>query len=160
MWCASVRMPGAARYGSSSPQENVTAANPSPRPVREYLGKQFSYQKKPGAFTSYPPFTCDAIRPKACIVEELLTRCRKAAYYSPACEREAAKTAPCLQVLTDWGCGTAATAADCKSAPSGFIGSSPIIPTSQACIAQSVEHFVGNEEVTSSSLVAGSTLAV
>lgn len=56
----------------------------------------------------------------------------------------------------DWGCGTAATAADCKSAPSGFIGSSPIIPTSQACIAQSVEHFVGNEEVTSSSLVAGS----
>ena len=58
--------------------------------------------------------------------------------------------------LTDWGCGTAATAADCKSAPSGFIGSSPIIPTSQACIAQSVEHFVGNEEVTSSSLVAGS----
>ena len=57
----------------------------------------------------------------------------------------------------NWGCGTAATAADCKSAPSGFIGSSPIIPTSQACIAQSVEHFVGNEEVTSSSLVAGSS---
>ena len=57
----------------------------------------------------------------------------------------------------NWGCGTAETAADCKSAPSGFLGSSPSIPTSQACVAQSVEHLVGNEEVTGSSPVAGSS---
>ena len=55
-----------------------------------------------------------------------------------------------------WGCGTAATAADCKSALSEFPGSSPGIPTTFARVAQSVEHFVGNEEVTGSSPVAGS----
>ncbi len=54
-----------------------------------------------------------------------------------------------------WGYGTAATAADCKSAPSGFLGSSPSTPTT-ARVAQSVEHFVGNEEVTGSNPVAGS----
>ena len=37
----------------------------------------------------------------------------------------------CLK--TEWGCGTAATAADCKSAPSGFLGSSPSIPTIRPC---------------------------
>ena len=37
---------------------------------------------------------------------------------------------------TEWGCGTAATAADCKSAPSGFLGSSPSIPTIPARVAQ------------------------
>ena len=62
--------------------------------------------------------------------------------------------AKCLKT-EKWGCGTAATAADCKSAPSGFLGSSPSIPTS-ARVAQSVEHFVGNEEVTGSNPVAGS----
>ena len=56
-----------------------------------------------------------------------------------------------------WGCGTAATAADCKSAPSGFPGSSPGTPTIFARVAQSVEHIVGNDEVTGSSPVAGST---
>ena len=56
-----------------------------------------------------------------------------------------------------WGCGTAATAADCKSAPSGFPGSSPGTPTIFARVAQSVEHLVGNEEVTGSSPVAGSS---
>ncbi len=54
------------------------------------------------------------------------------------------------------GYGTAATAADCKSAPSGFPGSSPGIHTIHARVAQSAEHLVGNEEATSSSLVAGS----
>ena len=45
----------------------------------------------------------------------------------------------------------------CKPVGYAYIGSNPIAPTSSsACIAQSVEHFVGNEEVTSSSLVAGS----
>ena len=56
-----------------------------------------------------------------------------------------------------WGCGTAATAADCKSAPSGFPGSSPGTPTIFARVAQSVEHIVGNDEVTGSSPVAGSS---
>ena len=60
----------------------------------------------------------------------------------------------------EWGCGTAATAADCKSAPSGFSGSSPDIPTILARVAQSVEHFVGNEEVTGSNPVAGSISSI
>ena len=59
------------------------------------------------------------------------------------------------RLKTEWGCGTAATAADCKSAPSGSLVRVQASPPF-ARVAQSVEHFVGNEEVTGSSPVAGS----
>ena len=46
----------------------------------------------------------------------------------------------------------------CKPVGYAYLGSNPSAPTilSDACVAQSVEHFVGNEEVTGSSPVAGS----
>ena len=50
----------------------------------------------------------------------------------------------------------------CKPVGYAYLGSNPSAPTilhqsvGNACVAQSVEHFVGNEEVTGSSLVAGS----
>ena len=46
----------------------------------------------------------------------------------------------------------------CKPVGSAYLGSNPSAPTISACVAQSVEHFVGNEEVTGSSPVAGSIL--
>ncbi len=48
----------------------------------------------------------------------------------------------------------------CKPVGYAYLGSNPSAPTilSDACVAQSVEHFVGNEEVTGSSPVAGSIL--
>ena len=47
----------------------------------------------------------------------------------------------------------------CKPVDSVYLGSNPSAPTSFARVAQTVEHFVGNEEVTGSSPVAGSILA-
>ena len=44
----------------------------------------------------------------------------------------------------------------CKPVGSAYLGSNPSAPTSFARVAQSVEHFVGNEEVTGSNPVAGS----
>ena len=44
----------------------------------------------------------------------------------------------------------------CKPVSSAYLGSNPSAPTSFARVAQTVEHFVGNEEVTGSSPVAGS----
>lgn len=46
----------------------------------------------------------------------------------------------------------------CKPVGYAYLGSNPSAPTIYACVAQSVEHFVGNEEVTGSSPVAGSIL--
>ena len=46
----------------------------------------------------------------------------------------------------------------CKPVGFAYLGSNPSAPTIYACVAQSVEHFVGNEEVTGSSPVAGSIL--
>ncbi len=46
---------------------------------------------------------------------------------------------------------------DCKSVGSAYLGSKPSTPTI-ARVAQSVEHFVGNEEVTGSNPVAGSMI--
>ena len=48
----------------------------------------------------------------------------------------------------------------CKPVGSAYIGSNPIAPTTSARVAQSAEHFVGNEEVTGSSPVAGSMCAI
>ena len=45
----------------------------------------------------------------------------------------------------------------CKPVGSAYLGSNPSAPTILARVAQSVEHFVGNEEVTGSSPVAGSS---
>ena len=44
----------------------------------------------------------------------------------------------------------------CKPVSYAYLGSNPSAPTTCACVAQSVEHLVGNEEVTGSSPVAGS----
>ena len=46
----------------------------------------------------------------------------------------------------------------CKPVGSAYLGSNPRAPTILARVAQSVEHFVGNEEVTGSSPVAGSRI--
>ena len=48
----------------------------------------------------------------------------------------------------------------CKPVDSVYLGSNPSAPTMIACLAQSVEHFVGNEEVTGSNPVAGSIFQV
>ena len=53
--------------------------------------------------------------------------------------------------MPEWLKGTG-----CKPVSSAYLGSNPSAPTSFARVAQSVEHFVGNEEVTGSSPVAGS----
>ena len=45
----------------------------------------------------------------------------------------------------------------CKPVGYAYLGSNPSAPTISACVAQQVEHFVGNEEVTGSNPVAGST---
>ena len=55
--------------------------------------------------------------------------------------------------MPEWLKGTG-----CKPVSSAYLGSNPSAPTSFARVAQSVEHFVGNEEVTGSSPVAGSIL--
>ena len=54
--------------------------------------------------------------------------------------------------MPEWLKGTG-----CKPVGYAYLGSNPSAPTISACVAQSVEHFVGNEEVTGSSPVAGST---
>ncbi len=46
----------------------------------------------------------------------------------------------------------------CKPVGFAYLGSNPSAPTIFARVAQSVEHFVGNEEVTGSSPVAGSII--
>ena len=53
--------------------------------------------------------------------------------------------------MPEWLKGTG-----CKPVSSAYLGSNPSAPTSFARVAQSVEHFVGNEEVTGASPVAGS----
>ena len=54
--------------------------------------------------------------------------------------------------VPEWLMGTG-----CKPVGSAYLGSNPSAPTILARVAQSVEHFVGNEEVTGSSPVAGSS---
>ena len=59
--------------------------------------------------------------------------------------------------MPEWLKGTG-----CKPVGYAYLGSNPSAPTilfNLACVAQSVEHFVGNEEVTGSSPVAGSMAA-
>ena len=55
--------------------------------------------------------------------------------------------------MPEWLKGTG-----CKPVGSAYLGSNPSAPTIFARVAQSVEHFVGNEEVTGSSPVAGSRI--
>ena len=57
--------------------------------------------------------------------------------------------------MPEWLKGTG-----CKPVGYAYLGSNPSAPTISACVAQSVEHFVGNEEVSSSSLLVGTILAV
>ena len=54
--------------------------------------------------------------------------------------------------MPEWLKGTG-----CKPVGYAYLGSNPSAPTISACVAQSVEHFVGNEEVTGSSPV-GATI--
>ena len=56
--------------------------------------------------------------------------------------------------MPEWLKGTG-----CKPVGSAYLGSNPSAPTIYlARVAQSVEHIVGNDEVTGSSPVAGSTI--
>ena len=58
--------------------------------------------------------------------------------------------------MPEWLKGTG-----CKPVGYAYLGSNPSAPTIfLACVAQSVEHLVGNEEVTGSSPVAGSTSSI
>ena len=57
--------------------------------------------------------------------------------------------------MPEWLKGTG-----CKPVGYAYLGSNPSAPTISACVAQSVEHFVGNEEVTGSSPVAGSIFSL
>ena len=53
--------------------------------------------------------------------------------------------------MPEWLKGTG-----CKPVGSAYLGSNPSAPTILACVAQSVEHFLGKEEVVGSSPIAGS----
>ena len=54
--------------------------------------------------------------------------------------------------MPEWLKGTG-----CKPVGYAYLGSNPSAPTIFACVAQSVEHFLGKEEVVGSSPIAGST---
>ncbi len=54
--------------------------------------------------------------------------------------------------MPEWLKGTG-----CKPVGYAYLGSNPSAPTIFACVAQSVEHFLGKEEVVGSSPIAGSS---